>query len=86
MNQKDEYVLNQMVLFLFLNHVKTNIILAGKGNEKREGMDDTYSQFYTTTRIQALQAAAMYQLSVSMFGNPGGTNWNVGYARLQEWL
>jgi hypothetical protein len=86
MNYTDEDVRTQMVLFLMANYIKTNIILQGKGNEKMGSSDKTYSQFYSDIRIQAIQFAAMCQISVLVYGNPGGTNWDMWSSHLMEWL
>jgi predicted PurR-regulated permease PerM len=47
MGQSDEQVLQLLNSFLMTNHIKTNIILQGKGNEKFADTDETFSQRYT---------------------------------------
>jgi hypothetical protein len=83
-NASEEKALATLRAYYYLNWMKENFITNGRGSELTG--DDIWFAFYTKNRLELLAALGTVPMAAAMLGNPGGTDWEVWYYQLMEWL
>jgi hypothetical protein len=83
-NASEEEALTTLHSYYYLNWIKETFITKGRGSEVVGG--ETWLEVYTKGRVQLLAVLGTVPMAAAMLGNPGGTNWDVWYYQLMEWL
>jgi len=80
----EESALTSMYAYYLTHWLKENYITKGKGSEVIKGK--TVMEGYMQQRTALLANIGNLLPAVAYYGNPGGTNWDVWYTRLMEWM
>ena len=80
----EERALTSIYAYYLTHWLKENYITKGKGTEELDAQ--TLMSEYLQRRATLLANIGNILPAVAYYGNPGGTNWDVWYARLMEWL
>jgi len=80
----EKSALTSLHAYYLMHFLKENYITKGKGTEELDAQ--TLMSEYIQRRAALLANIGNLLPSVAFYGNPGGTNWDVWYARLMEWM
>jgi hypothetical protein len=87
MGQTEEKALQVLHIYLALNHVKVNIIDAGKADVMLPNQTITYSEFYNTYRATAIEGFNHLSPAISVLGNPFDTaDWDQWYTDFEGFI
>ena len=81
----EKSALTSLLAYYLIHLVKEEYITKGRGSKVTDD-GKTVMEGNMQRRVALLANIGNLLTAVPFYGNPGGTNWDVWYARLTEWL